>query len=231
MATRTLLAKSIAGEIALSPNPGKSLKKWRTIMAATQGELATLIHTSPSVVSDYENGRRTPGVTYVRKIVEALLKHDKAHGGEIARVVPSQRSNGAILDLKEFLNPIPAEQLVEAVNGEVLAGKTFLKNNLWGYTILDSIQGILTLTESDFIKIYGLTNERAIVFTEVQMGRSPMIAVKVTKPKPSMVVLHGPKAGQVDKLAVKIAEIERIPLIVSNIKNDDELIANLRKLT
>ena len=56
-----------------------------------------------------------------------------------------------------------------------------------------------------------------------------MIAVKVTQPKPSMIVLHGLAASKVDKLAVHIAEKENIPLAVSNIKSEDELVDILRR--
>jgi len=67
--------------------------------------------------------------------------------------------------------------------------------------------------------MYGKTPERALVFMQVETGRSPMIAVKVgrfsTDMKPSIVVLHG--AEKVDPIAVKIAEAEKIPLLTTTI--------------
>ena len=55
-----------------------------------------------------------------------------------------------------------------------------------------------------------------------------MIALKVTQPKPSMVVLHGLIPKDVDKLAIKIAKIERLPLVISTLSTEDELISRLR---
>ena len=70
------------------------------------------------------------------------------------------------------------------------------------------------------MQLYGRTPDRALIFTKVENGRSPMIAVKIgrfsTDMKPNLVVLHGPNnPTNVDKIAIKIAESERIPLIVS----------------
>ncbi|MFH0986578.1 MAG: transcriptional regulator, partial [Candidatus Micrarchaeota archaeon] len=62
----------------------------------------------------------------------------------------------------------------------------------------------------EFIKIYGTTTERALIFDQVSMGRSPMVAIRVTKLKPSIVILHN--VSEVDKVALKIAEVENIPL-------------------
>jgi len=69
--------------------------------------------------------------------------------------------------------------------------------------------------------LYGRTPERALIFQKVVNGRSPMIAVKIgrfsTDMKPAIVVLHGPKdPNKIDEVAIKIAESERIPLLVCN---------------
>jgi predicted transcriptional regulator len=42
-------------------------------------------------------------------------------------------------------------------------------------------------------------------------------------------VLHGLSAAKVDKLAKHIAENEKIPLVVSKLKTEAELIAKLRR--
>jgi len=57
-----------------------------------------------------------------------------------------------------------------------------------------------------------------------------MIAIKVTKPKPSLVVFHGVSPKEVDKLAIKIAEAEKIPLAVSMTENEEKLISDLKKV-
>jgi putative transcriptional regulator len=65
--------------------------------------------------------------------------------------------------------------------------------------------------------MYGKTPERALIFTQVESGRSPLIAVKVgrfsTDLRPSLVVLHG--CQKVDPIAKRIAENEKIPLLVT----------------
>ncbi|MBR9707522.1 MAG: helix-turn-helix domain-containing protein, partial [Candidatus Diapherotrites archaeon] len=50
------LAVSMAGEIAISKAPGKSMRKWREIFNVTQTELADYLKISPSTISDYEGG-------------------------------------------------------------------------------------------------------------------------------------------------------------------------------
>ena len=54
----------IAGEIALSSNPGRTIKKWREEFGLSQHQLADAMGVSHSVISDYESGRRkSPGST------------------------------------------------------------------------------------------------------------------------------------------------------------------------
>jgi putative transcriptional regulator len=75
------------------------------------------------------------------------------------------------------------------------------------------------LPAEEFIQIYGTSTERALLFTNVSMGRSPMVAIRVTKLKPNLVVLHN--VVDVDRLAVKIAEIEKIPLVTTVLPMDE----------
>ncbi len=56
-----------------------------------------------------------------------------------------------------------------------------------------------------------------------------MIAIRVTTPKPGMVILHGLNPNKVDKLAIKISKLEGIPLVVSPL-SEEKLIENLSKL-
>ncbi len=224
------IANKIAGEITLSENPGKTLKKWREIFGENQKQLAREINVTASVVSDYESGRRkNPGTTYIKKSVEALISLDKKAGGELSQRLEKQGRSSAILAIREFLEPVEAKKLVKKVKGKVVWGKT-LKKEIWGITVVDSIQAILSLSDREFAGIYGSTTQRALVFTKVQTGRSPMIALKVTQPKPAMVVLHGLQPENVDKLAIKIAEISNTPLIVSAIKEEEKLIEKIREL-
>jgi len=79
---REVLARKIAGEIILSNTPGTAMKKWREIFNVSQTRLSEKMILSPSVISDYESGRRkSPGTRFVRRFVWALLTIDKERGG------------------------------------------------------------------------------------------------------------------------------------------------------
>src|SRR5512147_2687578 len=83
---RGLLAEKIAGEITLSQSPGETLRKWRRNFGITQTDLSTYLGISPSVISDYESGRRrSPGIMIVSKIIDALLKIDENRGCNVLR--------------------------------------------------------------------------------------------------------------------------------------------------
>ena len=60
---QTKVEKRIAGDIVLSDTPGKTIQKWRNIFKIPQRVLAKEVGVMPSVISDYENGRRkSPGI-------------------------------------------------------------------------------------------------------------------------------------------------------------------------
>ena len=227
------LAKRIAGEITLSSDPGKTMRKWREIFGISQTELAEYLGVSSSVISDYEGGRRkSPGASTIRKFVEALIYIDEKRGGNVIRAfsktLGSELPTSAILDIREFALPVSIKDLVEAVRGEVVANMHLIDRRIYGYTVVDSIRAILEMSSEEFLKLYGWTTERALIFTKVTTGRSPMIAVRVQGLKPAVVVLHGVK--KLDELAVKLAERERVPLVVSNVSSEAELITGLRRL-
>ena len=76
------LAKRIAGEIVLSSEAGKIIQKWRNVFKIPQRRLADEMKIMPSVISDYENGRRkSPGIKMVKKIVDAMIAIDERLGG------------------------------------------------------------------------------------------------------------------------------------------------------
>ncbi len=218
---RNRLAEKMAGEITLSDNPGETLKKWRSSFEISQSDLASFLKVSPSVISDYESGRRkSPGIFIVSKIVEAILEMDANRGGAKTRSYEGMLRGGfnadAIYDIHEYLSPLSIEELIKLVNGEVVHSPAaeYIKP-LYGYTIVDSLRAILQLSYNEFQKLYGWSSERAMVFTQVSTGRSPMVALRVTNLKPAVVVIHGITGTHVDKIAVKIAEIEHVPLVTT----------------
>src|SRR5437773_5311927 len=75
------LREKIGGEIALSEQPGKTMRKWREELRITQTDLAHHMRVSPIVISDYEAGRRTsPGIKSIHRLVDALLEIDQRTG-------------------------------------------------------------------------------------------------------------------------------------------------------
>jgi putative transcriptional regulator len=220
------LAK-IAGDVVASTDPGRALKAWREKLGIRQVLLARAMRLSPSVLSDYESGRRpSPGVLFVRKYVEALVGLDESKGRVISKLVSDDR-DAAILAIGEFQTPVNATQVLRAVDGRVLTGNDS-QTSLYGYTVVDSIKTIYALSGYDFYRIFGATTERALVFTKVGTGRSPMVAIRASPLKPRMVVIHGPP--ELDPLAVELARKEGIILALSGSHSEQEIISSLKGL-
>jgi putative transcriptional regulator len=97
------------------------------------------------------------------------------------------------------------------------------EKDVFGYTVIDSVRAIHMLSGLDFYRIFGSTSERALIFVGVSRGRSPMIAVKISPFKPRVVILHG-ALKEIDPMAVSLARHEGIPLAVSGLKNQDEVV-------
>ena len=221
------LAEKIAGEITLSEKPGLTIRKWRNIFGISQQELARHINLSPSIISDYESGRRkSPGIGSIRKIVNALIKIDEEKGNKVGRRFYPEKENHVIWDMQEFPYGRNAEEFVQTIDGRVMAGKSFLRVELHGYTIIDSLKAIVSLNPEDYVKVYGWSTQRALLFTDVKYGRSPMVAIRAMQMKPSMVVYIQPE--HVDELAGKLAEKEGIALVITKLPLNT-IIKRLRK--
>src|SRR5574337_84156 len=79
------LREKIAGEIVLSESPGRTMRKWREELHISQTDLARHMHVSPSVISDYEAGRRTsPGIKTIHRLVDAFLEVDQRSGRRLS---------------------------------------------------------------------------------------------------------------------------------------------------
>ncbi|MCK4967884.1 MAG: helix-turn-helix domain-containing protein [Candidatus Aenigmarchaeota archaeon] len=227
----SIIAKNIASDIVLSKTPGKVIQKWREIFKISQKDFAKYIGVVPSVISDYETGRRpSPGINMVRKIVNAFVDIDKKTGalisGEFATITDSEKLNDAILDIAELKNPIKTDDFCKIINGKIIVNNN--NEKIFGYTVIDSIKAIVNLSPKELAELYGMTTQRALIFINVETGRSPLVALKVTELKPGVVVLHG--VDKLDPLAKRIAEVEGITLILSNAKNVDDLLLDLRKI-
>ncbi len=224
----TLLEK-MAGEITLSDDPGATLRKWRETFDFSQSELAHQLQVNPSVISDYESGRRkSPGIATIKRVVEAMVDMDESRGGHVvARFHSLINPTEGILDIVEYRRNVPALEFVDAIEGRALVLADIEEKKVQGYTLIDAVKAISTLNANDYVRVYGWSSERALVFSGIKYGRSPMIAIRVHPMKPSLVVYHQPE--EVDKLAYRLAEFEQIPLITTDLPLD-ELQVRLRSL-
>lgn len=220
--TKSALSEKIAGEITLSPKPGLTMRKWRNIFNISQTDLAKYLNLSPSVISDYESGRRkSPGIRTVKKVIDAFIKIDEKRGGSVLHQYdPIVKTHDGIIEIQEYPFAIQADKFIAAIEGNVVThGKRGLKKKVKGFTLVDSIKTIENITPINYAHLYGWSPERALIFTGIQFGRSPMIAVRIHPVKPSVVIYHKP--GSIDPLAIKLADRENIPLVSTNLGLDE----------
>jgi len=221
------LREKIAGEIALSDQPGKTMRKWREELHISQTDLASHMRVSPSVISDYEAGRRmSPGIRTIRRLVDSLLEIDQRTGQKLSKRF--REYSDVIPSMRDWPVGIRAADFLRKVDGKLLTQRTNTRRLVNGYTVIDSLKAITTLDASDYLRIYGTTSERALLFTGVKYGRSPMIAIKAHPLKPAMVVYVQPE--NIDELAVKLADLENIILARTELEQD-ELIARLERIS
>ncbi len=205
------IAEKIAGEIVLSSKPGATMRKWREIFKISQQELARHLGINSSVISDYESGRRkSPGVGMVKKFVQALIEIDKAQGGNVIKKFIPTYGEEAIIDILDFPYSTTVEDFMKSIDARVLNPSIEYRRAIYGYTILDSLKAILNFNTSDYFKVYGWSVDRALLFSGVKYGRSPMVAIRAHPLKPSAVVYLNPE--HVDDLAIKLATMEGIPI-------------------
>ena len=209
------IQEKIAGEITIAENPGETIRKWREEFQVSQLDLAKHLEISPSVISDYESGRRkSPGVSSIKKIVNALVELDLRRGGQVLRRYNSGMPSDAVIDISDYNHDISLERVIRMISGTNYSS-IGLNRYIRGYTIVDGIKAILSFSYSEYSKLYGWSSQRIIFFTEVKLGRSPMIAIRVHPLKPAAVVYIKP--DRIDDLAIKLADVENIPLIVTEL--------------
>jgi len=229
--SRNRLAKDIAGEIVLSENPEQILRKWRGIFGFSQKKLANHMGITSSVISDYESGRRrSPGIGVIRRYVNSLMSLDMKRGGPVVKTFtysanPSTLSK-AIIDIKEFQSGIMIRDFCRHINATILSKKAVIDREIYGYTVIDSVKAIMELSYNQLINLYGTTTQRALIFTGVSTGKTPMVAIKLTNLQPGLVVLHG--IDRVDEVAMNIAEAEGIPLALCKTDSIEDVLTSLK---
>lgn len=223
----------VAGEIALSDSPGSVMKKWRSLFGITQAELSKHIKISASTISDYESNRRlSPGVGVIRRFVDALFVIDEEHGGTVAKSLEKfsqdNKKETPFYNIYDFTTPISGTDFNRIIEGKIVVNQSYLDSiQIFGYTEIDSLRVILELQPADYPKLFGSTTERAFLFKQVSTGRSPMVVIRVAPIKPKLVVLHD--INNVDKLAIRLAQVEKIPLITTKL-DIEEIRERLKKV-
>ncbi len=230
---RERLAEKLASEIILSKNPSHTFRSWREQFAVSQQDLASQIGVSPSQLSDYEKGRRkNPSLNLMKKVIAGLISLDEIRGAPTIKKYSMDLQDEAIIDIAEFTVGINPSVLIEVIEGELQKehedeSENYIRRPIMGFTLIDSILGVLRFSSMDYMKVYGRSTERALLFTKVAYGRSPMIAVRSHPIKPAMVIYIKP--DKVDRLAIRLARLERIPLVTTEL-DVEELSRRLRKL-
>ncbi len=228
---KEILARRIAGEIILSNKTGSTMRKWRELFAVSQITLSeTMGLSSSTVISDYESGRReSPGAKFIRRFVLSLLHIDEQKGSRFIREFAKLTSSPsmAVVDLREFPIPVRVEYLCRAIGGEIVAVKDKYVKEVNGYTVIDSRKAVEAYSGSDYTQLFGATTDRALIFTNVENGSLPMMIIRVSSLKPRIVVFH---KTHPDAEAIRIAEYEQIPIIVSTTPSLEQLVKSLRKL-
>src|SRR5512136_955574 len=209
---RNQLAEKMAGEITL-------------------GVLSDRLGVSPSVISDYEGGRRkSPGTAVVGKIVDTLLAIDEENDGrhiqKFSTMLFSNVEDDVIYDIHEYATAVPLRDFSEAIGCTLLCGS--LDQVLFGYTVVNSLNAIMQFSSDEFNRIYGWSTERAVVFTNVSTGKSPMVAIRVTPFKPRCVVLQGLDIADVHPIVEKMAERDRIT-VMCTMMDIDKIVSILRE--
>jgi putative transcriptional regulator len=216
---RRELARRIGGEITLSDDPGATIRKWRTDFDVSQTELAGSLDVSSSVISDYESGRReSPGIGFVRRVVDGLLDIDETRGGgrirQYARVVSAGFESDIVSDLREYPRTVALSHFYDVIDAtEIQAGE---HDRVSGHTVINSIAAITRLSSEEFYRLYGQSTSRALVFTGITRGESPLVAQRVVTPTPNAVVLHGLTEDDLWEHAPTLARADGFSLALTN---------------
>jgi len=226
------LAEKIAGEITLSDDPGATLRKWRSDFDVSQTELSDELDVSSSVISDYESGRReSPGIGVIERVVTGLLDIDERRGGgrirQYARVLSAGFESDIVRDLREYSTTVPLERFYDATGANELVRGT--QDRISGHTVIDSIEAITPFSSEEFYQLYGQSTNRALAFTGITRGESPLVAMRVVNPTPNAVVLHGITEEELWEHAPDLATIDDFSLAVTDM-DLDAMVEAMREL-
>jgi putative transcriptional regulator len=226
-ATASGLKERMAGEVVFSVQPGRTLRKWRENFAISQTQLAKKLKIGPQVIADYEADRRSnPGSHFIRRYLDGLVRIDLERGGTVLKRMGSVPRADGILGMREFSVSVPLVLLAETIRAKPVSNVD-INRDLHGYTVIDAPRAILSMGAHEFVQIYGWTTQRVLIFSGMKYGRSAMVAIRAHPLKPAAVVYSNP--GKMDPLAIRLSEVENIPLLSSPI-GPEEMMKRLEDL-
>lgn len=226
------LETKISGEIVFSRNPGRKMREWRKMFNTTQSKLSTQMKVSPSVISDYETGRRgNPGINMIKKYVSALIQIDRERGGDLIRKYSAmtflKRGKG-IIDISTFSKSMTIQKFCDLIEAKILV-KQNLKNKVNGYIIVDTKRAVTAMSPWELTRMYSKNPERALIFTNLFNGVACVYGAKMSSIvgfRPRLIVLN--TKDQV-KLAKGLAEKIMVSLALSK-SGIEHIIASLRSV-
>ena len=124
----------------------------------------------------------------------------RANGGKyiqkFATILYTDFDDDVIYDMHDYAQPVTPQPVCRRSLAVTLLCGSW-SQSIYGYTVINSLNAIAQLSSNEFNRIYGWSTERALIFTEVSSGKSPMVAIRVTPFKPRCVVLQGtrPRTG------------------------------------
>ncbi len=221
------LARRIAGEIVISDNPGLIFKKWRETFHISQIVLAEHLKISPSVISDYESGRRkSPGQEIIKRFICALLNIDELKGSPISaplrRLQEIEIPMDIFIDLYDYLEPISIDELCHAVQCNIL--NIHLSSQILGYVVINT-EIMMKQPFSVIQRIFNASNLRALIFTNIFSGKSVMLSLKNNSNISSAIIFHKNRSFKIDKSSLNLD----FPILETNLPID-VLLQRLRRL-
>jgi putative transcriptional regulator len=138
----------------------------------------------------------------------------------------SNIEDDVIYDIHEYATAVSLNDFSETIGCTLLCGS--MDQVLFGYTVVNSLNAIMQLSSDEFNRIYGWSTERAVIFTSVSTGKSPMVAIRVTPFKPRCVVLQGIEISDVHPIVEKMAERDRIT-VMCTMMEIDKIVSTLRE--
>ena len=227
------IKKRIVGELIYSKNISEALKRCRQIFRVSQKELSKELKISPSVISDYENSRRkTPGFSFIKKIVDALVYLDtKSEYRTLKNIEALCKTSiplSDLVDISSFRKKTSFQELVKHIHGRVLTSSEIRPAEIHGYVIIDNFEFILRLDIDDFSILNKWVPRRALILSKITSGKTSLTAMKLKGTRPGLVILHNLK--KIDPLTIKLAETEKIALVASRTKTLNDLQLLLKKL-